>query len=216
MIIVIGILIICIPIGWQLYNKNEQNKMIEEVKKQIQENREKSTTNQQNDAEPNESDPEEEYQQIELEENVQTEDSTSEDKTLTNILKYQNVIGLIEIKKIGIYFPVVEGTERANIRAAIGHVKGSAVLGDNGNCVLAGHRGGIYGELFLHINKLKNGDEVKVTDVNGDEYTYYVYDQFIVKPTDMSVIKWIDGEKTLTLISCQNDGKLRLIVRCRL
>ena len=213
-LILTGIVVICIPIGWQLYVKYEQNKMIEDIKEQIQDNKNNPSATQ---TDINEVDGASEYDQIELD----TEDTseTAEDETdekVDSSLKNQNVIGLIEIDALDICFPVVEGTARANIRVAIGHIKGTAAMGEVGNCVLAGHRGGIYGEFFKNIHKLEEGDSVKVTNSNGDEYIYNVYEKFVVKPTDMSVIKTIGSESTLTLISCENSGKQRLIIRCKL
>jgi sortase A len=95
-------------------------------------------------------------------------------------------------------------------------MKGTAEPGTKGNCVLAGHRGGIYGEFFKHLNKLKKKDKVKITDAMGREYNYQVYDQFVVEPTDVYVTNSIKEEKTLTLVTCENNGTKRLIVRCRL
>lgn len=131
-------------------------------------------------------------------------------------LKRQKVYGIIEIPKIDVNFVVVVGTEQSNLRCAIGHMTGTAHIGQKGNCVLAGHRGGIYGSFFRNIDQLENGAEVKVINMRKETYTYEVYDQFVVNPDDMSVTEDIEDETTLTLISCEDNGTTRLIVRCRL
>lgn len=51
------------------------------------------------------------------------------------------VIGMIEIDAIGTKYPIVEGAGLDELRYAVGHVSSTAGIGENGNCVLAGHRG---------------------------------------------------------------------------
>ena len=111
---------------------------------------------------------------------------------------------------------IVVGTEGINLRCAIGHMTGTAHIGQKGNCVLAGHRGGIYGDFFLNIDRLNKGAEIKVINMRKESFIYEVYDQLVVDPSDMSVTEDIEDESTLTLISCEDDGDTRLIVRCRL
>ena len=142
--------------------------------------------------------------------------SMSIDEKRELLLQKQKVYGIIEIPDINVNFVIVVGTERDNLRCAIGHMSGTAHIGQKGNCVLAGHRGGIYGTFFKNIDELDNGAEVKVINMRKETYTYEVYEQFVVSPDDMSVTEDIDDETTLTLISCEDDGATRLIVRCRL
>jgi sortase A len=133
-----------------------------------------------------------------------------------DFLSRQQILGMIEIEKIDLKMIVVEGTEWDNIRVTIGHMTQTAAFGEEGNCALAGHRGGTYGTFFKHVDQLEKEDEIKLTDLNGKVFIYEVYDQFITEPTDMSVIDPIPGETTLTLISCENSGKKRIIIHARL
>lgn len=135
---------------------------------------------------------------------------------VNDYLKKQEIIGLIDISKIKVKMIVVEGTDWDNIRVTIGHMKQTKKFGQLGNCALAGHRGGTYGTFFKHIDKLEVGDEIVLTDLEGFTYKYYVYDKFITEPTDMAVINDIEGERTLTLISCENNGAERLIVHAKM
>ena len=152
----------------------------------------------------------EEVRNLEIEE-TQGEINEGNSKEL---LKNQKVIGMINIPVIKAKYAIVEGSNRANIAVAIGHMKGTAVLGGEGNCVLAGHNGGIYGKFFKNINQLEKDDEVIVTDQYGDVYSYRVYERLKVKPSDVYVVENLEG-KILTLITCQDNGKSRLVVRCR-
>lgn len=131
-------------------------------------------------------------------------------------LSRQEIIGLVEIDKLNLKMIIVEGTEWDNIRVTIGHMSQTKDFGEVGNCAIAGHRGGKYGIFFKHIDELVNGDEIKITDLEGNIYLYRVYKQFVTEPTDMSVINDIEGEKTLTLISCENNGEDRLIVYAKM
>ncbi len=142
--------------------------------------------------------------------------SMSVEEKRQQLLKKQKVYGIIEIPDIDLNYVIVVGTEGSNLRCAIGHMTGTAHIGKKGNCVLAGHRGGIYGSFFKNIDKLKNGAEVKLINMRKESFTYEVYEQFVVNPDDISVTNDIKDESTLTLISCEDNGATRLIVRCRL
>lgn len=158
-----------------------------------------------------------EYTQLDLQDEESTTGPrmTKEEKR-QELLKKQTVYGIVEIPEIDVYYAVVKGTDNENIRVAIGHMEGTAHFGQIGNCVLAGHRGGMYSTFFKNIDKLKQGSVVKVTNMRKEEFTYRVYEKIVVEPTDTSVIRNIGEEKTLTLISCEENGTKRLIVRCRM
>ncbi|MFP3154394.1 sortase [Lachnospiraceae bacterium ZAX-1] len=82
-----------------------------------------------------------------------------------------------------------------------------------GKCVLARHRGSRYGIFFKYLNHLSKGDEVKLTDKEGNSYSYLVEGSYVADPYDNSV-KDQRGEKELTLLTCENSGTMRLIVKC--
>lgn len=141
------------------------------------------------------------------------ENSTDETK---EIVERQQIVGMITCETIDVQYVVVEGANRDNIRAAIGHISGTAAFGGEGNCVLAGHRGGYYGEFFKNIHKLSNGDEVILTDIYNRVYTYVVYEQKVVEPEAVWICNPVSGKDTLTLLSCEDNGSKRRIVRCKL
>lgn len=121
------------------------------------------------------------------------------------------VIGMIEIDSVGIRYPIVEGAGQDELRYAVGHVNSTAGIGENGNCVLAGHRGSRYGEFFKRVGEVKVGDEIRVTGLDGSVYCYEVAEMFAVNSQDVWVMEQ-DGEERVTLISCENGGLKRLIV----
>lgn len=92
----------------------------------------------------------------------------------------------------------------------------SAMPGETGNVLIAGHRGGPAG-YFLDLDELESGDSI-VLHAPGVSYDYQVERVFIVEPTEISVIAPLDYA-ALTLTTCQRVGRdpaaRRLIVRAR-
>jgi len=89
------------------------------------------------------------------------------------------------------------------------------------NVYIAGHRLGYPDtESFLafwDLDALENGDKVILTDANGKKYTYEVYEELVVEPTDLYVTEPIEGKNVVTLQTCTlPDYADRLIVRAEL
>lgn len=63
----------------------------------------------------------------------------------------EKVLGMIEIDTIDVKYPIIEGVGQDELRYAIGHVSSTAGIGENENCVLAGHRGSRYGKFFKRL-----------------------------------------------------------------
>lgn len=145
-----------------------------------------------------------------------TNDALEKDSEIINYLKKEEMYGIIEIPSLNIKYAIVQGTDRANLRTAVGHMTEGVDAGQEGNCIIAGHRGGYYGTFFKNIDKLENGAEIRVTDLNNNTYTYYVYEQKWIGPYDWNELQGVPGEKTLTLLSCEENGELRIIVRARI
>ena len=77
---------------------------------------------------------------------------------------------------------------------------------EEANVYIAGHRIGFPGTdsdlAFYDLEDLANGDEVFLEDAEGRQYTYEVFNKEIVEPTDLSVLKRIEGKNILTLQTC--------------
>lgn len=114
-----------------------------------------------------------------------------------------------------------DDTKALDSNAAI-HLNGTGFPWEQeANVYIAGHRLGYPNTdsflAFFDLNKLENGDKVFVTDANGTKYTYEVFKEFIVPPTDLSVTRPIDGKNILTLQTCTlPDYSKRLIVQAEL
>jgi sortase A len=86
---------------------------------------------------------------------------------------------------------------------------------------IAGHRLG-YPDTdswlaFWDIDALEDGDEVLITDANGKKYTYEVFEELVVEPTDLYVTEPLEGRNIVSLQSCTlPDYSERVIVRAEL
>ncbi len=129
----------------------------------------------------------------------------------------QTVLGVIKIDKIKVKYPIVEGVKESNLKQAIGHIPGTAGLGQPGNCALAGHRNYTFGRYFNRLDELKVGDLISVS-TKKEEFIYKVYEKLVVTPDDVSVIKGGKDDTILTLITCTPIyiATHRLIVHARL
>lgn len=142
-----------------------------------------------------------------------TEAAISQEDAAT--LSKEEVIGLIEIEELDLKYAVLEGTDSHELSCGIGHIPDTAGIGEKGNCVLAGHNGSRHGNFFSNLKNIQTGDVVKLTDKKGDSYFYRVESMEIVGPYDNSVKN--QGEKAeLTLITCENRGTMRRVVKCSL
>ncbi|MGH8999659.1 MAG: class E sortase [Acidimicrobiia bacterium] len=121
-------------------------------------------------------------------------------------------IGEIQIPRIGLVHKVYEGVTLRVINHGPGHWPGSAVPGQLGNAVFAGHRT-TYSHPFRRLNELVPGDEIIFKTAEGT-FTYHVTRQQIVKPTDVHIIN-PTPEATITLFACHPPGsaRQRIVVR---
>ena len=119
--------------------------------------------------------------------------------------------------------PTVQGTDMQTLgsHAAI-HLAGTGFpWEEEANVYLAGHRLGYPRTdsflAFFDLNKLAVGDPIYVTDANGTKYTYEVFKEFTVSPSDLSVTKAVPDKNILTLQTCTlPDYSQRLIVQAEL
>ena len=84
-----------------------------------------------------------------------------------------------------------------------------------GNFCVVGHN---YrsNKFFSHVPKLSIGDSIEITDLTGHMIEYKVYDKYVVSPDDTScTTQRTNGLKEVTLITCTDDSKQRVIVKAR-
>jgi sortase A len=106
------------------------------------------------------------------------------------------LLGRLEILRLGVSVIVMEGTSDTTLRHALGHISGTGLPGRSGNVGIAGHRD----TFFLPLRNVRRNDEITLTTLSG-AYRYRVVSTRIVKPTDVTVLDPSNGE-ILTLVTC--------------
>jgi len=106
----------------------------------------------------------------------------------------------ISIPDIDLEWIVNEGTDYKTLREGPGFYIGSALPGEAGTCVVAGHRT-TYGAPFNRLDELEEGDEIFLETDGNEEFTYIVIGKKAVIPTDMSVLENTDYP-SLLLSTC--------------
>lgn len=105
-------------------------------------------------------------------------------------------IGVLEIPRLGVCTPIIEGDDAAALAKGAGHLADTAPPGAAGNAALAGHRDTV----FRPLARVRQGDRVLVTTARG-RFEYAIRDTQVVAPTDLSVLR-DEARPVLTLITC--------------
>ena len=116
------------------------------------------------------------------------------------------VIGTIEIPKLGLSVPLNQGISLKTIDRGPSHWPGTALPGNVGNVVIAGHRV-THSKPFRHIDTLAAGDEI-IYVVNGVRSVYAVTSHEVVTP-DATWIVNQTKDATTTLFACHPPGSAR-------
>ena len=84
-----------------------------------------------------------------------------------------------------------------------------------GNLCIIGHNYRRKGVFFSEVPKLTVGDIVEIQDLSQRTVQYEVYDLHTVDPNDRSdTTQYTNGKREVTLITCTDDVKQRVIVKC--
>ena len=108
-------------------------------------------------------------------------------------------IGEIRIPKIGLVHPIYEGVTLTVVDRGPGHWPGSAVPGQLGNAVFAGHRV-THSHPFRHVDKLVPGDDVSIAlDLASSQFGGNGWYQLALEQQEFDsdalrerLVRWID------------------------
>ena len=137
--------------------------------------------------------------------------STKSTYTASNGKTYE-IVGKIKIPSINVDYSILSETSDALLKVSVCKFWGSNP-NEIGNLCIAGHN---YRNkrFFSKVPTLKVGDIIEITDLNNNTLKYSVYDKYTVDPTDTSCTSQItNGKKIVTLITCTDDSKQRVIVQ---
>lgn len=145
--------------------------------------------------------------------NNNNNNNTNNGNTTTAVKqKYQGftMVGTIEISKIDLKYPILEGVSTKALDTAVCLQYGK--LNQVGDAVIIGHnyRNGTF---FSNLYKLSNGDKITIADYTGKKVTYTIYDKFEAEPEDTSFYQRnTNGAREITLSTCTDDSSKRTII----
>jgi sortase A len=124
-------------------------------------------------------------------------------------------IAVLELPRLGLTVPVLEGTDELTLNRGVGHIEGTALPGERGNVAIAGHRDGF----FRVLKDVTSGDQIHLVTLE-QTLNYTVEETRIVEPEDVKVLE-PTGESSLTLLTCYpfyyvGNAPKRFIVRASL
>lgn len=135
-------------------------------------------------------------------------------ETIEANYKGYKIEGIIEIPIINIKYPIINKTNNETMKVSITKFSGPKP-NEIGNYTVAGHNN-FDGTMFGKTKKLKIGDIIKITDLKNNTLEYKIFKIYSIDPNDISCIDSVDpNTKEVTLITCTNGHKNRLITKAR-
>jgi sortase A len=111
-------------------------------------------------------------------------------------VKKGDVLGLMDIPRLGLSVAVLQGTSSRTLRLGAGHIAGTPLPGEAGNSGIAGHRD----TFFRNLKDIRPADEIQIQTATA-LFRYEVDWVKIVDPDDLSVLA-PSTESALTLVTC--------------
>ena len=130
-----------------------------------------------------------------LDKQIQVKEQRKEEQ-IKSTFKEGDLVGRIDIPRIGVSVAVLQGTTSRTLRLGVGHISGTALPGERGNIGIAGHRD----TYFRALKDIRKDDEIQLQTSTG--IVRYVVDwNQITVPSDVGVLA-PTAESSLTLITC--------------
>ncbi len=129
--------------------------------------------------------------------------------------KEYETIGVIKIPKINISYPILAQTTNVDVMKVAPYKFWGANPNEVGNFCIIGHNYRRKGVFFSDVPSLSVGDIVEIQDLSQRTVQYEVYDLHTVNPNDRSdTTQYTNGKREVTLITCTDNAKQRVIVKC--
>lgn len=125
-------------------------------------------------------------------------------------------VGRLTVPRLGQHRIVLAGASGSSLAFGPGHLFKSAAPGEEGNCIIAGHRD----THFDFLRSLKKGDHIILQDKQGESVTYEITEMLIAHENSHHLLGQYTG-RMLTLITCypfdaiRSGGPLRYVVMAR-
>jgi sortase A len=115
---------------------------------------------------------------------------------LPAVVRQGDVLGRIEIPRLGMKVAILEGTKWKTLQLGVGHIEGTALPGEPGNIGIAGHRD----TFFSALKDIRTKDEIQIQTATGLS-RYEVDSVQIVAPDDTRILAPSAGS-AITLVTC--------------
>ena len=170
---------------------------------------------------------------IKMQESMEKAKKRTEEKTESGIKYYTAAV--INIPKLKIKYAVIDTVSNKEIAEEsdaeemfedLLRISPVKFWGPNpnqtGNYCIVGHNytsawnQSLRNKFFSHLSEIKIGDTIELTGLSGDLVKYKVYDYLVVDPTNTDATSQkTNGARELTLITCTDDVRGRIIVKAR-
>lgn len=222
---IVSLFLVCILVSFYIYAEYDRTKS-EEVSQTILANMNAQEENDDTTVAKNNvlvvvfNDQEEEKQDVTKQPEMTSKENDKKQKevyTTANGYRYTSIAS-ISIPKINVNYPILEG-ETSTLEETEALLKNSPTKfwgpdpNEVGNFCIVGHN---YrnSRFFSKVPTLQIGDQIQLT--TDKTLTYEVYEKYTVDPNDVSCTSQkTNGKREVTLITCTDDSKLRVIVKCR-
>ena len=149
-----------------------------------------------------------------IEEKLNKEETQQSESLPELEFKGYKVEGIIEIPKINIKYPIIDHTNKETMKVSITKFWGPQA-NEIGNYTVAGHNNKD-GTMFGKTKYLQIGDKIKLTNLKNETIEYEVFKIYSIDPDDVSCVESVEsGTREVTLITCTNGHKNRLVTKAR-
>lgn len=153
-----------------------------------------------------------ENQSIQKFKNELKENKSKEKTEVETTYKPKDEIAIIKVKSVGLETVIVEGTDDEYLKYYACHFEKTAMPGEYGNFSVAGHSSYLYNQVFNELHKVKINDEIEIETTKGI-FKYNINEIFDTKAENTSVLNQDLSKKEITLVTCTDGGKKRLIIK---
>ena len=149
-----------------------------------------------------------------IEEELNKEETQRSESLPELEFKGYKIEGIIEIPKINIKYPIIDHTNEETMKVSITKFWGPQA-NEIGNYTVAGHNNKD-GTMFGKTKYLQIGDKIKLTNLKNETIEYEIFKIYSIDPDDVSCVESVEnGTREITLITCTNGHKNRLVTKAR-
>lgn len=149
-----------------------------------------------------------------IEEELNKEETQQSESLPELEFKGYKIEGIIEIPKINIKYPIIDHTNEETMKVSITKFWGPQA-NEIGNYTVAGHNNKD-GTMFGKTKYLQIGDKIKLTNLKNETIEYEIFKIYSINPDDVSCLESVEnGTREITLITCTNGHKNRLVTKAR-